>query len=293
MGKISKIFAIFLTLTVAMSCLTILTVKHANAQSVAPNTSPISKPSVPTFTLKFVDNSYSVPSVTYTTTDTYTGKQTVNTEAGYHVQNDSIVISITNQPFASYVGPNYNIVSLFNAIRWKGHYTNNWYYAQSPNSGENNTYFQASSLNETSDSLELVFGVGGNDPIPNMSPSSPFTGVESIGEPGGQIDFQVMSFIGYYTTFEGYSPNPIIYPPTVYFVYTGQSSDWSTTETINIPNGTVSISTSPTLTSSPSPTSTVPELSWLAIIPLLASVLGITLMVRRRRVKSINSDQTV
>jgi len=278
MGKICKTFALLLTVTLAMSCLTILTTKSASAHSIP-------TPSVPQFTVKFVDNSYYTPTVTYTTTDPYTGKQTVHTEPGIYVQNDSIIISITNQPFTSYVGSNYTVISLFDAIRWKGHYANTWNYAQAAYSDENNTYFQASSLNGTSDNLVVVFGVGGNSPIPNMSPSTAFTGVELLGEPGGQVDFQVMSFIGYYTTFEGYSPEPIIYPPPVYFVYTGQSSDWSNTQTLTIPASTSSNSTIPT---SPTPTSTstaaVPEFPALAILPLLLSVFSAALIVRHRKI---------
>ena len=280
MGSISKTFALLLTVIVAMSCLTILTAKSASAQSI-----PI--PSVPQFTVKFVDNSYYVPSVTYTTTDPYTGKQTMHTENGYYVQNDSIVISITNQPFTSYIGSNYTVISLFDAIRWKGHYANNWNYAQSADSGENNTYFQASSLNETSDALVLVFGVGGNSPIPSMPPSTPFIGIEEVGELGGQIDFQVMSFIGYYTTFEGYSPEPIIYPPPVYFVYTGQSSEWSNTQTLTIPASTSSNST---ISTSPTPTSTstaaAPEFPTWIILPLFAVIILLsTVFVRKRMTK--------
>jgi hypothetical protein len=47
MGKIGKIFVLLLTLTVYMSCLTLLTVKPANAQAL----------SAPHFTINFNDNS--------------------------------------------------------------------------------------------------------------------------------------------------------------------------------------------------------------------------------------------
>jgi hypothetical protein len=50
MGKTSKAFALILTILIVMSCLTILTVKPANAQSIP-------KPSVPEFTLNIVDGS--------------------------------------------------------------------------------------------------------------------------------------------------------------------------------------------------------------------------------------------
>lgn len=71
--------------------------------SLTPTPSPSEKPtepasiptpSVPEFTLKYVDNSYDVPSSTTTTTDPYTGEQTITTEPGYHVANETIEVTI-------------------------------------------------------------------------------------------------------------------------------------------------------------------------------------------------------
>ena len=59
----------------------------------------IPTPSVPEFTVKYVDNSYDVPP-TYGT-DQYTG-QTIIIQDGYHVDNRSIQFIIKNQPFAPY-----------------------------------------------------------------------------------------------------------------------------------------------------------------------------------------------
>jgi hypothetical protein len=52
MGKISKTLALLLTVIIATSCLTLFIFKPANAQSTA-------KPSIPQFTLSFVNASYS------------------------------------------------------------------------------------------------------------------------------------------------------------------------------------------------------------------------------------------
>ena len=57
--------------------------------------SSITKPSVPEFTVKLMDNSYDVPAHNYT--DPYSGKNT--TYAGYHVYNATIDITIKNQAF--------------------------------------------------------------------------------------------------------------------------------------------------------------------------------------------------
>ena len=85
--------ALALILLTAMSSLSLIMVKPANAQSTL-------KPYVPEFTLKYLDNSYDVPP-TYGT-DPYTGNN-VTTQAGYHVQNESVEVIIKNQPFTSYV----------------------------------------------------------------------------------------------------------------------------------------------------------------------------------------------
>jgi len=81
----------FLTLTIIillLSSLIVLTVKPANVWA-AP------KPSVPQFSVKFIDKSYNVPPTQ--TTDPYTGKTI--TEPGYQVNEGWIEVTIKNQPF--------------------------------------------------------------------------------------------------------------------------------------------------------------------------------------------------
>ena len=69
MSNKSKNFALFLTLIIALSCLTLLIVKPANAQS---------KPTVPEFTAKYADNSYHA--------------------SGNYIENKSVEVTIKNQP---------------------------------------------------------------------------------------------------------------------------------------------------------------------------------------------------
>ena len=111
MGKISKTFALFLTLIIAMSVLTLLTVNPVNAQSIV-------KPSIPEFTIRLVDLSYDVPA-TYAK-DPLTGN-TVMTHEGYHVQNRTVDIIIENQPFTSTKLSNGNVTGLYYDVRSKGH----------------------------------------------------------------------------------------------------------------------------------------------------------------------------
>jgi hypothetical protein len=99
MGKISKIVALLLTLTIIMSCLTLLTVKPVDAQSFA-------KPSVPEFTLKFLPDSENI-----THTDPFTGAITFEI-----IDKSRIEVKIKNQPFdnTSYY--------LYYAIYARGHF---------------------------------------------------------------------------------------------------------------------------------------------------------------------------
>jgi hypothetical protein len=210
----------------ALSCLTILTVDPANAQTIP-------KPSVPEFILKFVDASYDVP-ITYTT-DPYTGQNI--THQGYHVNNTILLIAIQNQPLVYQFNGNesFGSESFYYNIQVKGHYAENW----------TQLY-----LND-----EL--------PMPNVSSigiTVPFDGKE---------DFRVQAMIGYFHK---------IAVPFSGWVFDGQTSDWSTTQTIAIP----------TSLSSPNPTPTIPELSWFVIVPLLVGLFAMTVILRHRKTSNLN-----
>jgi hypothetical protein len=107
MGSTSKSFSLFVIVMLAVSSL--IMIKPACAQSIP-------TPSVPQFTVKFVNASYSVA-----TTNHYTG---VNETP--QISNNSIEITIKNKPFEySNNGVAYQIC--FN-VRIKPHFTNtdNW-----------------------------------------------------------------------------------------------------------------------------------------------------------------------
>ncbi|MCL2642341.1 MAG: hypothetical protein FWD52_02325 [Candidatus Bathyarchaeota archaeon] len=71
-----------------------------------------SKPAIPTFTVKLVDNSYNIPPTQ--TTDPYTG---TITKPGEHIKKIEIEITIKNQ--------NYPTTIMYN-IRTKGHFAQEW-----------------------------------------------------------------------------------------------------------------------------------------------------------------------
>ena len=92
----------------AVSSLTI--VESASAQA-------ITKPSIPEFTVKYVDRSYDTqPTYGY---DQYTGK-TVITKPSEHVDNRTIEITIKNQPFTPFTDENGNNINLLYNVQYKG-----------------------------------------------------------------------------------------------------------------------------------------------------------------------------
>jgi hypothetical protein len=169
----------------------------------------IPKPSVPEFTLKYVDTSYDVPSSTTTTTDPYTGEQTVTTHPGYHVKNGTIEVTIKNQEFTPYPIDSQHTISLFYYVSYKGHYAEDWdYYPPSTYGREYSAIFIHQS---TSDYTVVQF----------RAPSE------------GEMDFRVQAQIGYYNSSQEFYPVPGA-PITIY-TFNGEVSGWSATQTITIP----------------------------------------------------------
>jgi hypothetical protein len=216
--------------------------------------SSIPKPSVPEFTLKYVDDSYDVPP-TYGV-DPYTGK-TVLTQAGYHIQNASVELIIKNQPYHSYRNENGSLVWLFYYIAVKGHFENwttiNWtsYWMNQKSSESHPDGFTPSSDSEYTVITYGLVGDNGTDTAYKYRSStaynSPFyygyydytLGNVSVGD---QVDFRVQAIIGYSTRInETLSVPPIgLEPGDVphYYIFTGQSSDWSNTQTVTIGDNT-------------------------------------------------------
>lgn len=216
MSSIGKSFALVLIVVMAMSSLSVMMVKFASAQS-------FNTPSVPEFSVRYVDNSY-YASNPITITDQYGNSRVVQ---GY-VENKTVEFSIKNQAFTSYTIP-YNssdssntgqTVNLMFNIRTKVHSGDNWMYVTHLSDG----YLKQSDTNFTTASYQLDYLF----PI-----SIPY---------GMEVDFQVQALIGYVHRY------PIINSDT----FNGTESDWSSIQTLTIPSTSTSIS--------PSPTSTVTEL---------------------------------
>jgi hypothetical protein len=128
MGRIGKPFALFLTLVIVISCLTLLSVKPVSAQS--PHA-----PSVPSFTVKFVPANYP----------------------------ESTNITIKNQPFV----PSDNLTSFNYNVRYKAHSQENWTEVFTESTAENRLLAQNTtsentsiSLYQTTDQTDLKGGFG-------------------------------------------------------------------------------------------------------------------------------------
>jgi hypothetical protein len=254
MTRLSKATASLLIIIAACSCLSLLSMKPANAQSTP-------KPTVPEFTLRYVDHSYDVPPITTSTTDPYTGKVTTATISGYHVENKSVQVIITNPSFQSYKDENGSNINLYYDVVFKGHFAQTW---NSISQSALKSYYMY-----VEDSPTTILSA----PIYNVSD-------------GGQIDVEVRALIGKFI--EVYAPPfpPLMDVTGITYKFVGQAGDWSNTQTIRIPVGAISIS-APSFTNDTAPiptaTPTVPELSSLAVLPLLLSVFVVAFVLRHRK----------
>jgi hypothetical protein len=252
MNNAGKTQAILATLIITLACLILPIVGSVGAQVV-------SKPSVPEFKIKYVDNSYDIPP-TYGT-DQYTG-QTIVTQQGQHVDNRSIEITIKNQPFAPYSDGSGNTINRFYDLKYKGSYGNTWT-AMYENQTLIDWYDQPSSP-----ALEYGFVI--------QDYSDQYTIISYHLSPAtGKMDFQVQALEGYTTK---YSADSHFLWSTYGYIFYGEKSGWSNTQTISFPEGTITNS----LNTDPTPEPTVPEFSAITILPLFAIMLLAAVLVKSK-----------
>ena len=271
MGKIGKTFALILTVIIAISCLTLLTVKPVEAQIGVTN------PAIPAFdvTLQTLPN-YVQP--TYGV-DPSTGKAVV-TKAGYTEEYVWVNVNIAGQPFQKYNNSAGQTISLYYNVRWEGNHDSSW---QSFNYSGGMQYYQDAYGDEAwgTQSTGVLIPVGFKG-IDNGA-----VALQLLDPTATHIDFQVEALIGYYNSND---------------VFVGQTSGWSNTQTLEVsipsdaaqsstttPSSTPTTSfiprTSPTITKTPATSSTpaVPEFSILVILPLLLSVFSVAVILRHRK----------
>jgi hypothetical protein len=272
LGKIIPLLVVFV-----LAVPSLLIIQPANAQTIP-------KPSVPDFTLKYVDNSYDVPA-TVSTPNPYTNETTIL--PGYHVSNKSIEVIITNQPFA--YSNNDSTYHLYYNVQSKPHFGGNWterypliVRPNSPYNWDNKSWSYSKYLTNEFYS-----------PLPSQ-PNAEYTIVSydlngdnyydfSDLPSNAQIDFQVEAIVGHDSQ-AWYIQHPFtpeyggFYEPAIAY---DADSGWSNTQTVSIPDGNVTVSAY----ANPTPTPSVPELSFITILLMLLlmlSVAGISKLTRKR-----------
>ncbi len=179
------------------------TVEVSCAQS-APNSS------VPELTIRIAAYPYDVPSTNTTTIDPYTGKETVTTQPGYHVENKTIEAVIKNNLGASY----YN-------FRYKGHYAHEDEWNYEP-------------FNPTSSGLPYFLADAFSVPFPASTSSYTVLSLyflERLSVPeDGKIDVQVQALFGSFRAVP-YGHVIDVGGPTYDFYFTGTAGNWSETVT--------------------------------------------------------------
>jgi hypothetical protein len=220
--------------------ITILTMSNLIVVKAAPASASIPTPSVPEFTVKFIDSSYDVPT-TYSI-DPYTGENV--THPSHRIENKSIELVIKNQPFTPVLvqeGTSTWTANFYYNVRVKGNYSENWINLYSPAvvplTPSNSDYTVLSfPLTLSPTQPEQGYSLESYDTTTN-SYSPRLSGLPS----NAQIDFQVEAMIGYVSR-------------TVEFAswhFTGEESGWSNTQTI-----TISESQTPTPSPATTPTPT-------------------------------------
>jgi len=211
----------------------------------------IPKPSVPEFTVNYVDHSYYVPP-TYGTAP-YTGDN-ITIQGGYTVDNRSIEFTIKNQPFTPYNDANGNLISLYYHVHAKGHYEKEW--------GTPYKYINSSDSEYTIASYTM-----GEHSINKILMEI------TIGD---TLDFQVEAQVGYYTR---------VYTSLYqsYYNFTGVSSGWSETQTLTIGESQTP-TPSPATTPSPLPSPyEIPIIGVAFIVIVFAAGLGLLIYLIKRK----------
>ncbi len=170
----------------------------------------------------------------------------------------AIVLTITNQPFVPYFDANIgNYIKLYYDVRVKFHSDQNW----------TNLYYIEDVPTQSNSTFKVLSYV-----LSDENGSSYFLGDKLWEVPtGSQLDFQVEAMVGYIHRL------PIINATVAYpYVFTGEASGWSKTQTLTIGTGTSPSPSSPT-SSNITPSPTIPEFpSWI-ILPIITIVTLATL----------------
>lgn len=256
MGSLGKYLSLFLVAILSVSILWTIPLSYAQT---TPDVTPypeIPKPSVPQFTVKLIDSSYDIPATA--SINPYNG-QTI-THPGQHIEARTIEIRIKSEaiaPFEVHLGTSNWTASLGFGVRWKGHFETEWHNLDSASdsyldseSGNYVTVYAPQGEYSPTEGLKMVEGMYGTFP------------------PDAQLHFQVQAMIGFLHR---------VVSPSIGggWTFTGQTSEWSNIQTLNLADGSI------TTSSNPSPS--VPEFSLLSILPLFVVFPLITYIIIKKR----------
>ena len=252
MKSVRKSLALIIIFSIAITTISLLTIKPANAQT-------LSKPSIPQFTLAF-DKHSSDRQATYAT-DPYTGQQR-ELEPAKHYEWETINVTITNQPFILQKNSlNASTETLFYNVRTKGHFDRVW----SEFAPED--YFTQDCSGQYT---VITFFVGVNGPDGDVG-QGPTELAQMSLDTGGQVDFQIEALLGY-VQFEGQSLTQTFGVQNNYS-FNGTESGWSNTQTISVPANS----------NSPAPTPAIPEFSPVVSLLLIALIsVAIPISLRKK-----------
>ena len=225
-----------------------------------------SKPSIPEFTVKYVDNSYDVPP-TYEI-DQYTGENVLVKE-GYHVDNKSIEFTFKNQQFAPYSDSSGKKAELYYNFRFKGNYGDEWTYYPENSNGRTVIHYGGGILVDDTKTYPPFYNASNSDHTVvslRLGLLGPPVGSQAISD-GTEVNFQAQALIGYFERNE-YG----------YYILTGESSDWSSTQTLTVGESQMS-SPSPTPTPYNEPQQMGQEIIIGASIATAVIVAGLSLLI--------------
>ncbi len=185
--------------------------------------------------------------------------------------NKTIEVSIKNQPSFPNYGFFYNVRTRINDGNWRLQYPTNDVPSQSNGEYTNLSYPSGQPV------VEYQYYVGGLHDL--------FA--------GDKVDFQVQAMIG--SIHRIFNPNATNQLEMYPYVFTGESSGWSNTQTITIPPNSSDVSPPPaqypTINTSPEPPQIEPFPTTLVIVSILSvAALAVVLMVyfkKRQRSKSL------
>jgi len=260
----------------------LLVVKPASAQTAT--LSSIPTPSIPEFTLQLAGPAYTVPTTYYLNQSS--GQ--IEAQIGYTNPYSYVIVKVKNQPFTPYTDSSGHAITFYYDVRVKYH-------------------------NQTAEGWHEVYmvynGMTDSVGLPTQSGSEYtslyvpiYNGQEGVGTDysipvGAQTDVQVDAMIGYVT--EGSLPPGV--PPIGGWpeVFEGETSAWSSTQTVTVPANTPlsptpapsSSSSTPAITPTSTSAGSAPSSSSLLLITtvalvviafLLAVIIALLLYVRKR-----------